>query len=231
MVEKKCIAVIPARGGSKRIPGKNIVDFHDRPLLYWTIEAAQQSGLFDRILVSTDDPAIALAAEQYGIKVPFLRDHCADDSATSSSATVAALAQTEAILHETYSIVIQLMPTCPLRKGNHIVEAYANFIRHRAQFQISCTTFGPTKPWWAAKLDDQMHPSPLFSNALISRSQDLPPLYCPTGAIWIAQIDALKNTGTFYGPGHIYFPLPWIAAIDIDEPADLELARALFSSS
>ena len=231
MVEKKCIAVIPARGGSKRIPGKNIVDFHGRPLLYWTIEAARQSGLFDRILVSTDDPAIASAAERCGLEVPFLRDRCADDQATASSATIAALAQVETILHETYAIVVQLMPTCPLRKGNHITQAYANFTRRRARFQISCTTFGPTNPWWAAKLDELMQPSSLFPDALVSRSQDLPPLYCPTGAIWIAGTDALKNAGTFYGPGHIYFPMPWTAALDIDEPADLELARALFSSS
>lgn len=72
--DKKIIAIIPARGGSKRIPKKNIIDFEGKPLIAWTIEAAKVSGLFDRIVVSTDSPEIAVVSKEYGAEVPFLRD-------------------------------------------------------------------------------------------------------------------------------------------------------------
>ena len=91
----KHIAIILARGGSKRLPRKNIHDFHGKPLLAWSVEAALQSGQFDRVLVSTDDPEIADIARSFGAAVPFLRDSAADDMTPSSEATLAALGQAE----------------------------------------------------------------------------------------------------------------------------------------
>lgn len=221
------IAVIPARGGSKRIPRKNLVEFGGRPLIAWTIEAAVESELFERVLVSTDDAEIAALGEEYGLDVPFLRDRGADDFTPVSEATIAALNQVRSHIGETYRTVVQLLPSCPLRESRHIIEAVNNFRQRQATFQISCSEFGWTNPWWAVTLDDNQAPQPLFPDQRQARSQDLPRLYCPTGAIWIAEVEPLYAAGTFYGPGHIYFPIDWSAGMDIDNPGDLELARAL----
>ncbi len=228
MLKKKTIAVIPARGGSKRIPKKNTIDFFGKPLIAWTIEAAQKSGIFDRILVSTDDPQAAAIAKGCGLDVPFLREGATDDVTPISVATLVALGQVEKNLNETYETVVQLMANCPLRGSEEIVSSYENFKKSGSDFQVSCFPFGWMNPWWASHLPDGKHPSPLFPDALKQRSQDLPPLYCPTGAIWIANTGALKKAGTFYGPGHIFFPMDWKAAVDIDDEDDLEMAKAVF---
>ena len=105
----KIIAVIPARGGSKRIPKKNIIDFMGKPMIAWTIEAAIESKLFDRVIVSTDDEEFALIAKQYGCDVPFLRDSNSDDITPVSLATIRAVEQAEIYFNEEYDIVIQII--------------------------------------------------------------------------------------------------------------------------
>ena len=228
MVKKRTIAIIPARGGSKRIPKKNIIDFFGKPLIAWTIEAAQSSGIFDRILVSTDDTETAKVAEDYGLNVPFFRNMCYDDYSPVSDATISALYQVENVLNEKYENVVQLMPNCPLRKSEDIVKAHNSFVNNSVLFQISCFEFGWMNPWWAVKLDKKLQPTYLFAEAVEKRSQDMPKLYCPTGAIWIADAVALKASGTFYGRNHVFYPIDWKAAIDIDDFNDLEMAKAIF---
>jgi CMP-N-acetylneuraminic acid synthetase len=227
MVERNRIAIIPARGGSNRIPGKNIIDFRGRPMIAWTIQAALDSDLFDRVLVSTDDKRIAEVAITSGAEVPFLRDRMADDHATASQATIRALEQVEEQLHEKYRVVCQLMANCPMRTTTDIVEACTEFESSGATFQISCFRYGWMNPWWAVRLGNQNIPSPLFPEVAGRRSQDLDPLYCPTGAIWLAEVAALKQAGTFYGPDYRFYPIDWKSAVDIDEPEDLEMARAI----
>ena len=92
---KKNISIIPARGGSKRIPGKNILDFNGRPMIAWTIDAALKSGIFDKVLVSTDSEEIAAVSRNLGASVPFLRQGSADDNSPSSEATLTSLIQAE----------------------------------------------------------------------------------------------------------------------------------------
>ncbi|MFC1801737.1 cytidylyltransferase domain-containing protein [Nanoarchaeota archaeon] len=228
LVKKKLIAVIPARGGSTRIPKKNIVEFCGKPLIIWTIEAAVKSNIFDRILVSTDDPEIASVVEKYGLEIPFLREKHSDNFSPVSQATISALDQVKEKFGEEYETVIQLLPTCPLRSSKHIIEAYNNFLEKKSLFQINCSQFGLMNPWWVVKLDEKSHPQPIFPEALKERSQDLEPLYCPTGAIWIADVNALKSKGTFYGEGLTFYLMEWKAAIDIDTVEDIELAKAVF---
>ena len=83
-------------------------------------------------------------------------------------------------------------------------------------------------PWWAARLAADRKPIRLFPEAALTRSQDLSTLYCPTGAIWIAQADALKAERSFYGSGHVFEPMPWTSSIDIDDSEDLEMAKAVW---
>ena len=223
----RCIAIIPARGGSKRIPRKNIMDFSGKPMIEWTIEAALKSKCFDHVLVSTDSKEISEISIAAGASVPFLRLQNADDKTPSSIATISALRQSENYWDTRFDCVAQLMPNCPLRDADHIQAAMDNFVTQDISYQISCFQFGWMNPWWAVKLDEEMVPTDLFPEAKSVRSQDLERLYCPTGAIWIAGRDALLKAGTFYGPGHRYFPIDQVGAVDIDDMEDYLMAMAL----
>ncbi len=220
------VAIIPARGGSQRIPSKNIVPFEGKPLLAWSIEAALDSGLFEHVMVSTDNEEIARVAREFGAEVPFLRSAHADHHAPVSLATINMLDELSAHGRD-YDVVVQLFAACPLRNSQDICDAVRFFDAHPSSFQLSCYELGWANPWWAARLDDANRPIPLFPDAWQQRSQDLPRLFCPTGATWIANTTALRQAGTFYGPDHRFCPMPWERAVDIDEPRDLDLARAL----
>jgi CMP-N-acetylneuraminic acid synthetase len=225
----KIIAVIPARGGSKRIPKKNIIDFMGKPIISWTIEAAQKSKLFYKIIVSTDSPEIAEVAEKYGVDVPFLRVEKSDDMSTVSEATLAAIQQAESNYNEKYDIVVQLMANAPLRDEIDIEEHLKHFVESKKSFQISSFKFGWMNPWWAFKLNNTGEHEWLFNSNYNTRSQDLDDLFCPTGAIWIAKVEALKKACTFYGPDYKFCEINWKHAVDIDNFEDLEFAKAMFS--
>jgi len=225
---REAIAIIPARGGSKRLPKKNILDFFGRPMIAWTVQAALESECFDRVLVSTDSSEIAEVAKQWGAEVPFLRQTAADDQTPVSEATIAALNQAMSYWQEDYASVVQLMPNCPLRSAKDIQTAIADFASSTADFQISCFRFGWMNPWWSVTLTEDGQPQPQFPQAQTQRSQDLPPLYCPTGAIWVARSAPLLKAKSFYGPGHRFHPISWIAAVDIDDAEDLDFARATY---
>jgi CMP-N-acetylneuraminic acid synthetase len=224
----KRLAVIPARGGSKRIKKKNIVDFHGKPLLYWTIRAAQRSNLFEKIVVSTDDNEIACVARQYGALVPFMRDKYADDHSPISLATIDVLDFYKEI-DDSFDTVVQLMANCPLRNENDIVDSVQNFENKVVPAQISCFRYGWMNPWWAVTLNDDSQPTPIFTEMLSHRSQDLKSLYCPSGAIWVGKPDKVRDASTFYCADHIFYEIPWISAIDIDDAEDFCMASKLFA--
>lgn len=227
MVTRSPVAIIPARGGSKRIEKKNIINFCGKPMIAWTIAAAQKSGMFTRVVVSTDDPEIAEVARQYGVSVPFLRKRYSDDISPVSLATIGTLLQLRDELGEEYETAVQLMANCPLRDERHIVDALDHFSVHNARSQISCFKFGWMNPWWAVTLSEDGRPKSLFPDASRTRSQDLPPLYCPTGAIWIAKVPHLMEHETYHTPERIFWPIPWEAAVDIDDPEDMRMAELL----
>jgi len=222
------VAIIPARGGSKRIPRKNVVDFHGHPLMAWTIEAALASDRFARVIVSTDAEDIAEVARRYGAEVPFLRTSLADDHTASSLVTLQCLEQAEAHFGQTFQTVAQLLPTCPLRSESHIAAAVDHFHAQQVNFQISVVDYGGTNPWWAHTRDESGIGHPAFPDKMVARSQDLPRVYCPTGAIWLADARALKQSRNFYGPGYTLWPIDRLAGIDIDDGEDLALARGAF---
>ncbi|MDT0686573.1 acylneuraminate cytidylyltransferase family protein [Autumnicola psychrophila] len=223
--DKRVVAIIPARGGSKRIPKKNIIDFNGKPLIAWTIEAAKKSGLFEKIIVSTDSEEIAEVAREYGAEVPFLRDTAADDHSPVSEATLRTILQLEET-GETYDEVVQLFAVCPLRDDVDIVNSYTYFREKEVPFVLSCYKYVWMNPWWAVTLNEKNEPNWILKDTR-KRSQDLPDLFSPTGAIWIANIEALKRDKTFYGKDHIFWEMDWKKAVDVDNYEDLELATAL----
>lgn len=222
------IAIIPARGGSKRVPHKNIIDFYGKPLIYYTIEAAKRSNIFDKIIVSTDSELIADVSFKYGAEVPFLREKFADDITPVSLATIDCLNRIEKYYNFQYETVFQLMANCPLRDENNIINCYSYFEKEGLDFLVSCFKFGWMNPWWAYRMNDKNIPLPMFPEALKSRSQDLPNLYCPTGAIWVAKTDKLRMEETFYGSNFRFFELDWKYALDIDTFEDFELAKTVY---
>jgi N-acylneuraminate cytidylyltransferase len=221
----KAIAIIPARGGSKRIPGKNIIDFGGRPMIAWTIQAALDSGIFNKVLVSTDSAEIAEISIHHGALVPFLRKNNADDMTPASQATLSSLVQAEKHWDTNFDTVVQLMPNCPLRTAKDIRESMNIFTERASKFQISVFRYGWMNPWWAMTVDKVGIPERLFESASQNRSQDLEALYCPTGAIWIAKRESLIAADTFYGPGYRVNELSWLSAIDIDDEGDLAMAQ------
>lgn len=223
------IAIVPARGGSERIPRKAIVDFGGRPLIAWTIEALLESAVCERVLVSTDDREIADVAVAAGAEVPFLREGYADDFTPVSTVTVAMVRELEKRGERVPDTVLHALVTSPLRTAEDVIRALATFRGRGVPFQLSCFAFTGMTPWWARRLDAQGRPTRLFPGPM-RRSQDLEPLYCPSGAIWIARTDALLEAGTFYGPDHVMEPLPdWSAGLEIDTYEDLDLAQALLA--
>ncbi len=223
-----CLAVIPARGGSKRIPKKNIRPLGGKPLLAYTIEAAVSSKLFDQVIVSTDSADIAEVAERCGARVPFMREaNLADDVTPVSEVTADVLDKLDSS-GRPYRDICQLMPNCPLRLASDIADSYRQFIATGSQAQISVVRYGWQNPWWAMRQDSNHVLDPIFKDYMTARSQDLPELYCPTGAIWWMKADMLKQERTFHVSGRAGWEIPWQRGLDIDTQDDWALAEALF---
>tara|TARA_R110001632_G_scaffold63953_1_gene152384 strand:+ start:1460 stop:2170 length:711 start_codon:yes stop_codon:yes gene_type:complete len=225
VANKKIIAIIPARGGSKRIPKKNIIDFKGKPMIAWTIEAALESKMFSKVMVSTDDIEISTVAKHYNASVPFLRTKNSDDHSTVSDVIVNVLEE----IDEDFDYVVMLMANCPLRDSKDIKNAVEFFIENENKFQLSSFKFGWMNPWWAHTIEEKNIGKPLLSKTDATiRSQDLKDLYCITGAIWIADVKEIKKSGTFYGENYALKPINWKNAIDIDDNEDLEMANIIF---
>lgn len=225
----KVVAIIPARGGSKRLPNKNIMDFMGKPMIAWTIEAAQKSNLFDVILVSTDSQEIADISINYGAEAPFLRDNYADDMAPVSLATMSALRQLENTKNTFYDVVVQLMPNCPIRTEKTIKAQYDYFVSLNMKYSVlSSFEYGMFNPWWAHKRNEDGSYSKIFDGDSNTRSQDLPELLCPTGATWITTKKLLNEYESFYSLAYHFFKIDWKEAVDIDDLQDLEMAKTAY---
>ena len=221
------IAVVPARGGSKRVPGKNLRLLAGRPLLAHVVAAAVGSGLFDRVVVSTDDPRIAETAREHGAEAPFIRSAgLADDVTPVSAATIDALERVDPD-GTRYAEVCQLMPNCPLVQVQDVRSSYEQFAASGAEAQVSVVRYGWQNPWWALTRGSDLRIEPLFPDALRQRSQDLPELFCPTGAVWWGRAAALRRAGTFHLPGRTGWEMPWERGMDVDTEDDLALMELM----
>jgi len=224
----RMIAVIPARGGSKRIPGKNVRPLAGTPLIAYTIAAAFDSGLFEQVVVSTDSPEIAEIARHYGAEVPFLRDaQLSGDLTPVSEVTADTLFRLDPAGGK-FESVAQLMANCPLRTASDVRASYEQFRQTRAESQISVVRYGWQNPWWALRRNDQYKVAPLFPEQMSVRSQDQAELFCPTGAVWWARAETLRRTMTFHSENRTGWELPWEHGIDIDTFQDWTLAEVLF---
>src|SRR5215510_12419533 len=159
----RCLAVIPARGGSKRVPNKNIRELFGKPMIAYTAEAAVESDLFAEVVVSTDSEEIAEISRKFGARAPCLRDaSLADDYTPVSSVTLDALNRVDADGRR-YEYVAQLMPNCPLRTAVDVRDSYHQFVEGSAASQISVARYGWQNPWWAMERNQALELKPMFA--------------------------------------------------------------------
>jgi len=207
------VAIIPARGGSKGIPGKNIVEFHGKPLIAWSILAARESGLVDRIIVSTDCPRIASAARRYGAETPYRPANISDDAAPTDLVVRHVLEQLDC------ATAVLLQPTSPLRTARDIRQCLALHVEHGRPV----VSFRPAKPWLFLHEGDHVS---RVTDCLGNRQQH--PMLMPNGAVYVASANHLIDGGSWYDDPIPYL-MPEERSIDIDTPLDLMMARALMS--
>jgi N-acylneuraminate cytidylyltransferase len=196
-------------------------------MIAYTIEAALQSGIFARVIVSTDDPEVAAVSRRHGAEVPFMRAANLADDYTASSAVTADTLERVDPSGDLYPYVAQLLPTCPLRNAADVQGSFQQLFATGVPAQISITRFRWLCPWWAFERDAQLHITPLFPDATKKRSQDLPLLFGPVGAIWWAQAASLRSSRNFYMPDHTGWEIPWERAVDIDTEEDWRMAELL----
>lgn len=214
------VAIIPARSGSKRITDKNIYPFCGKPLMAWAIEAALQSGVFDKVMVSTDSERYADIAREYGAWVPFLREAHSDDYSTVSDVICMTIERLRDELAMEFDHVASMQATCPLVTPDIIREVYNDFLQKDVACMDTCSKFAFMNPWWAFEMN---HGKARFvlSSPMQSRSQDNPALYCPTGVITFNKATQLQTSEINY------HEIDWRYAVDIDTYDDIEFATIL----
>jgi CMP-N-acetylneuraminic acid synthetase len=220
------IAIIPARGGSKRLPGKNLMHIAGKPLIGWTIEAALQSGVFSRVIVSTDSWEIAVTAAQFGAEVPFMRPaELALDSTASIDVLIHAAEQLNAASDSRLTHLACLQPTSPLRTPANIREAASLLEEKQAEAVISvCRT--EHSPLWSNTLPDSLSLDGFIPEAVQKTpSQQLPAYYRLNGAIYFCKIGRMIEERTlFLTTGSFAYIMNRKDSIDIDDQVDFDLA-------
>ncbi len=220
------LAVIPARGGSKGIPNKNVVSLMGKPLINWTIEAASSSRYIDHLILSSDDERICSVANAAGCNVPILR---ASELATYDAKTIDVVLDA---INRTpgFDLVVVLQPTSPLREASDIDNCLELVIAQGAATAVSVSE-ARDHPFlvYSMAADSRLAAFLKIDPSVSMRRQDLPPAYSLNGAIYIAEIDWLIASKSFVSPETVGYLMSRETSVDIDEPSDLERARIYLS--
>ncbi len=225
----KVIAIIPARGGSKRIPKKNIKNFFGKPLISYTIQTARQSNLFDDIIVSTDDEQIAAVAKQYGASVPFIRPKELSDDFTGTNDVI-----NHAIDHlrskgEEIDYVCTIYATAPLLKKEYLIEGLQKLKESDAVNAFSVTTM-PFPIQRTFKINKNGRCEMFWPEHYYSRSQDLEEAYQDAGQFYWRNLNR-PSTDVMFSKESIPVVLPRHLVQDIDTLEDWETAEYLYKIS
>lgn len=215
------VAIIPARGGSKRLPNKNLRLIGGKPLIAWTVEAALNSNCFNRVVVSTDDELIAEAASGAGAEIPFIRPkEFASDKATAMDVALHAIDKLG-----TPDLFGFLQPTSPLRTSVHIREATSKFLTSGTNALISVSNGKPSS--WLFEIDSNGELSKLLDGDIASHSQHAEIVCSPNGAIYLYHTETFLNYRTFYPPKTTAYEMSYIDSIDIDDLDDFQLVECI----
>ncbi len=226
----RVLGLITARGGSKGLPGKNIRLLCGKPLIEWSISAAKAASCVDRIVVSTDDAAIADVARRAGAEVPFERpSELATDSASSVDVVIHAI-DTLAKTELAFDIVVLLEPTSPLRKSFDIDGAVQRLIQTGAGAVVSVCRAVSTHPAFMFSLDEKGRLRPyLERNPTGLRRQDIDPIFFLDGTLYASRIDVLKTKRSFYHEDTVAFEVPKWKSLEIDNFDDFIMVEALMA--
>ncbi len=220
---KTILAIIPARGGSKGVPRKNIRELGGKPLIAWTIDSARSSNYLDRLILSSEDQEIIEVAKKIGCEVPFKRPiELAQDETEGVAPVLHAIEKVEG-----YDYVVLLQPTSPFRLGkdiDHCIELCVN-----SGANTATTVTEPEKsPYWMYQVDRHSgRMSQLLPQELILRRQDLSPVYSLNGAVYVAKIEWLKEKRTLLPPGTVAYIMPKSRSMDIDTELDLKICESM----
>ncbi len=222
--------IIPARGGSKGLPRKNILPLAGKPLIYYTIDAAMELTTDDNICVSSDDPEIIQLVENYGVKVSFVRpNELANDTASSWDVLIHAIDHYEKKLERIYKKIILLQPTSPLRNSKHIFEAYSLW-KENIDMIVSVKE-SKANPYFNLFEEDDNGFLKKSKNGDFIRRQDAPKVWEYNGAIYIINIQSIKKYNTFTDFNHIVkYPMNEYQSIDIDTKLDWQFLELLINN-
>ncbi len=221
----KCLAIIPARGGSKRIPGKNIRLFLGRPIIAYSIETAVKSRLFAEVMVSTDDEAVAAVARESGATVPFLRSAASADDFAPLATVVDEVLRAYEKAGKTFDAFCCLLPTAPLIGAEELQWACNMLVENTAaEAVVPVVAFSyPIQRALGMDADGRVamrHPEHTFT-----RSQDLELSYHDTGTFYWMRTAAFDRHHTLFPPATLGLPLPENRVQDIDTESDWQLAE------
>jgi N-acylneuraminate cytidylyltransferase len=220
----KVLAVIAARGGSKGLPNKNIIDLAGKPLVAWSIEAARRSQYIDRLILSSENEDIIAVAKRFGCEVPFRRPaELATDSAPLAPVIVHALDY----LDETFDFFVLLQPTSPLRTTADIDGAIELCVRRGAPACVGVCQSRPAE--WMYRVGDDGRVRPVLGEIITLRRQEQPETYVINGAVYVARVDWYRRHRAFLSPETVAWRMPPERSIDIDTELDLIIARAIAS--
>lgn len=226
---RSVLAIVPARGGSKGLPGKNIRPVAGKPLLVWSIEAARQCTFVDTIVVSTDADEIAAVGRAAGAEVPFLRPAELSGDTASSIDVLLHCVDHYADSGRRFDIVALFEPTSPLREASDAVEALKLLTSNpKAESVVSVCHAEGGHPAFLYSLQKDHNLQPLSPDAgKHLRRQDLSPVFYPEGTMYVSYTDALRRRRSFYHESTYAFTVPRWKAIEVDELHDLICVDAL----
>ncbi|MFD1037061.1 cytidylyltransferase domain-containing protein [Virgibacillus byunsanensis] len=221
--DKSVLAIIPARGGSKGVPRKNIKDLAGKPLIAWTIEEAKKSKYIDRLVLSSEDQEIISVAEHYGCEVPFKRpQEMALDETPGLDPVLHAIDNLP-----NYDYVVLLQPTSPLRNVHDIDQAIKKCELNSGIAVVSVTE-SSKNPFWTYKLDSKEIMIPLMDiNGIPARRQDAPKSFVLNGAVYVTKTDTLKEENSFLQKEIIAYVMPSERSLDIDSELDFKICEIM----
>lgn len=224
------LGFIPARAGSKGLPGKNIRPLAGKPLIAYTIEAARRSGVFDYLLVSTDGEDIAEIARHAGADVPFMRpSNLATDTARGIDVLHHAMSWLED-RGKKFDCVMILQPTSPLRTAEDIIASLDLLVKRNAEAIVSVCEV-EHHPWWSNTLPENLCMKNFFKPGIPVNRQELPEYYRFNGAIYLALWDFIRERENWFGSDTFAYVMPRQRSVDIDEEMDFLLAELILKTS
>jgi CMP-N,N'-diacetyllegionaminic acid synthase len=230
---KPVLAVIPARGGSKGLPGKNLLKLGGLSMIERAAKAAFDSGVVDMVVVSSDDDEILKHANAIGEVVAHRRNELAANDTATAGDVIRDLFDSDRedvfISEDNAPWFVYLQPTSPLRTAKHILSAFEKLVEHPDSNAIVSVAPLEPKVYWTMKIGDAGVLEPLFPEAVSANRQSFEPVYRPNGAIYIFSYEEFKKTGKFPIMGALPFVMSVEESVDIDTQADFDEAKRLLN--